>query len=557
MNSLLHKNSFASLPVMPISKTKQLLQTKLTINTPGDKYEQEADAMADRVMHMSSNETAKPVTGLIGTSLQRKCAHCEEAEKSKKPVMLKAEAGNSGMPVSSSFATSLNASKDGGSPLPQGTKSFMENAFSTDFSGVRIHANNQSSEMSKGINAKAFTYGNDIYFNSGQFSPNADSGKHLLAHELTHTIQQQNNQIHRVPMPDETTVTNLESYTENTRQNIIYDDGFNLQSGISLYFQKGLVRDVRPGYNVTFAVKGFGPTETWVEPAMKALALYNFDLNIAATDPAITNLTTVQHLDMTGETNPADTAVTGPDALVRFTSTKFDKTGKGKDEKQNVQVLIEKMGNFSARVVNEKPADRKARYETTYQITNAVPINTDPLADPNPAQMSDARFDIVLQALDIVPTTILSQATGIPIHMGLTARGPKSEIAEYRQTKAKGSDVWERRITAYSDFFSSTMTTEQRAFTMAHEFGHALDHRPNEGLKGKGGPVLSADTAKGSFGEALKLDGGVKKGVSTYEATKKSEDEYFAEAFTMYINQPNTLKALRPHIYAYFLAKYP
>jgi hypothetical protein len=190
MNSLLHKNNLASKPVMPYGKAKPIVQPKLAVNTPSDIYEQEADAMAERVMLMSSNETAKPVTGLIGKSLQRKCAHCEEEEKKKKLIMRKAGAGNSGMPVSSSFASSLNASKSEGSPLPQGTRSFMENAFSTDFSGVKIHTGSQASEMSKGINAKAFTYGNDIYFNSGEYSPNTLSGKSLLVHELTHTVQQ-------------------------------------------------------------------------------------------------------------------------------------------------------------------------------------------------------------------------------------------------------------------------------------------------------------------------------------------------------------------------------
>ena len=168
---------------------KLVIQPKLTINTPGDKYEQEADTMADKVMRMSSNEAVRPVTGLIGKSLQRKCAHCEEEEK-KKPIMRKAEAGNSGMSVSSSFASSLNASKGGGSSLPQGTRSFMENAFSTDFSKVRIHNNSKASEMNKDINAKAFTTGNDIYFKSGEYIPESGGGKKLLAHELTHVVQQ-------------------------------------------------------------------------------------------------------------------------------------------------------------------------------------------------------------------------------------------------------------------------------------------------------------------------------------------------------------------------------
>ncbi|MBK6730899.1 MAG: DUF4157 domain-containing protein [Bacteroidetes bacterium] len=66
----------------------------------------------------------------------------------------------------------------------------MENAFSTDFSAVKIHTDVQASEMSKGINAKAFTYGNDIYFGEGQYNVDSGEGKHLLAHELTHTLQQ-------------------------------------------------------------------------------------------------------------------------------------------------------------------------------------------------------------------------------------------------------------------------------------------------------------------------------------------------------------------------------
>lgn len=169
-----------------------VVQPKLTVNRPGDIYEQEADAMADRVMRMSADETFRqpqPATGLIGRSIQRKCPKCEEEEK-KKPIMRKAENGAAGIPVSSSFASSLNASKGGGSPLPKDTRSFMEKAFSSDFSSVRIHNDDRASEMSRGISAKAFTTGNDIYFNKGQYNPGSAEGKHLLVHELTHVRQQ-------------------------------------------------------------------------------------------------------------------------------------------------------------------------------------------------------------------------------------------------------------------------------------------------------------------------------------------------------------------------------
>lgn len=168
------------------------IQAKLRIGAPNDVYEQEADRVAEQVMRMSTNETLhqpKPMTGLIGRSVQRKCSRCEEDEK-KKPIMRKAESGNSGMQVPSSFGSSLNASKGSGSTLPKGTKKFMENAFSTDLSQVRIHSGREATQMSKGINAKAFTCGSDIYFNEGQYNPESNMGKNLLANELTHVVQQ-------------------------------------------------------------------------------------------------------------------------------------------------------------------------------------------------------------------------------------------------------------------------------------------------------------------------------------------------------------------------------
>ncbi|QAA81833.1 DUF4157 domain-containing protein [Aequorivita sp. H23M31] len=218
MYSLSHKNNPASKPFTP--KSKFLVQPKLTINTPGDVYEQEADAMADRVMRMSANETMRqpePTTGLIGKSLQRKCSKCEEEEK-KKPIMRKAENGAIGIPVSSSFASSLNASKGGGSPLPSDTRNFMEHAFSVDFSQVRVHTNNQASELSKEINAKAFTTGNNIYFNDAQYNPQTVEGKHLLIHELTHVVQQN----------PELTSTKIQKKSSNIIQRVITGSGIKL-----------------------------------------------------------------------------------------------------------------------------------------------------------------------------------------------------------------------------------------------------------------------------------------------------------------------------------------
>jgi hypothetical protein len=74
-----------------------------------------------------------------------------------------------------------------------GTRSFMENRFGEEFSNVKIHTDNQSIQASRNLNAKAFTVGNDIYFNEGEYQPHSHEGKHLLAHELAHTVQHKNN----------------------------------------------------------------------------------------------------------------------------------------------------------------------------------------------------------------------------------------------------------------------------------------------------------------------------------------------------------------------------
>ncbi|MGC9354332.1 MAG: DUF4157 domain-containing protein, partial [Mariniphaga sp.] len=92
--------------------------------------------------------------------------------------------------IPAGFESGLNGSKGSGSPLPSGVRSRMESGFGTDFSNVRIHTGSGAAQMSRQIGAQAFTHGSDIYFNEGKFNPASQSGQHLIAHELTHTVQQ-------------------------------------------------------------------------------------------------------------------------------------------------------------------------------------------------------------------------------------------------------------------------------------------------------------------------------------------------------------------------------
>lgn len=84
----------------------------------------------------------------------------------------------------------INSSAGGGTSLDGGAREFLEPRFGQDFGEVRVHADSEANDLSNSIQAKAFTKGNDIYFADGQYQPESSAGRELLAHELTHVVQQ-------------------------------------------------------------------------------------------------------------------------------------------------------------------------------------------------------------------------------------------------------------------------------------------------------------------------------------------------------------------------------
>jgi hypothetical protein len=153
-----------------------VIQPKLSINQPNDSFEQEADAMADKVMRMS-DPSISPI--------QRKCHHCEEEEK-KMQRKESSDAAAAAPPATENYINSLS----GGRRLSQGEKSFFEPRMGYDFSNVQLHTDIAAAKSADSINALAYTTGNNIVFNQGQYAPDTDNGKKLLAHELTHVVQQ-------------------------------------------------------------------------------------------------------------------------------------------------------------------------------------------------------------------------------------------------------------------------------------------------------------------------------------------------------------------------------
>ena len=297
--------------------TRPIIQTKLTVGQPNDKYEQEADTVADKVVqrlaksdntnhqspitnHQSThsiseastpiiqhkteapeeekldrkeenkeelpelqkspvsavgddeglqmkcaeceaeeehNEAAKetvlpdlltmPISIISDSIVQMKCATCEGEEEKldrkeespeelpelqKMPVSAVGEEDNVQMKcaafeaeqaetiqkkgkntegvASNNIEAQLQSSKGGGSSLPNDTRNSIESAMGAAFSNVRIHTDSNAVQMSQNLNAQAFTHGSDVYFNSGKYNPSSTEGSRLLAHELTHTVQQ-------------------------------------------------------------------------------------------------------------------------------------------------------------------------------------------------------------------------------------------------------------------------------------------------------------------------------------------------------------------------------
>ena len=232
------------------------LQRKLNIGPANDKYEQEADTVAEKVVSMDNPEAGSagtlrnsptsepqqvfrtPLADSI-TPLQRKCASCEKEEAEAK--LQRVEQDDEGqmqkspdsdyssldarerdlqrrgliplkMPRGPGFQSgvnqvyrqrwldertapprvesSINTARGGGRLLSPTERSYYEPRFGTSFSGVKIHTDSKSAQLSRSVNAKAFTVGRDIFFGAGEYSPNTVQGKKLMAHELTHTVQQ-------------------------------------------------------------------------------------------------------------------------------------------------------------------------------------------------------------------------------------------------------------------------------------------------------------------------------------------------------------------------------
>jgi hypothetical protein len=183
-----------------------------SLSAPDDASEREADRVADAVMRTTERGSASPSPSAL--TVQRACADCEE-EMSKRaraaqpvaagdaPEVHRSASSAEASQVSAPVAASIHDMQGGGAPLADATRALFEPRFGADFSRVRVHTDAHAARTASSINAKAFTVGRDVAFAAGKYAPHSGEGQRLLAHELTHVIQQSGTSASTVQRDDE------------------------------------------------------------------------------------------------------------------------------------------------------------------------------------------------------------------------------------------------------------------------------------------------------------------------------------------------------------------
>lgn len=162
------------------------LRPKLKVNTPGDRYEQEADRIAGEVMGMPGRALWRE-----GSSRGGDCPTCpaEEAGQLSPPIAA-VENGTGGASETFAPLTAPGVLRGPGQPLSGPARRFFEPRFGRDLSQVRVHTDPTAAEASRVLNARAFAVGRHVFFGAGEYRPENSGGRRLIAHELAHTLQQ-------------------------------------------------------------------------------------------------------------------------------------------------------------------------------------------------------------------------------------------------------------------------------------------------------------------------------------------------------------------------------
>ena len=286
---------------------KPFFQAKLTVGPTDDVYEKEADAMADKVMRMTDTDHAVQPKHNI-SSIQRTCAECQEEEE---------QAQRKASDATKSDAPSIVqdvVSSGGGRKLDDPTRGFMENRFGYDFSNVKIHNDTVAAKSAQSINALAYTSGNNIVFNHGQYSPATNTGQKLLAHELTHVVQQDHVGLHKkIQRVDDTSFETGSGVGQGIASGTLIADAIMGQT----YSATCGFQDYDLTFNFTKAYKGVYPYSTAARDVKGVYVKIEVSINDKRYCGRCTPLRLLQTIRNTRRTSSGDLEAADPGGATR------------------------------------------------------------------------------------------------------------------------------------------------------------------------------------------------------------------------------------------------
>jgi Domain of unknown function (DUF4157) len=163
----------------------RLVQAKLKVGRPGDRFEREADGVADQVLRLPDGAAPAAITGAAAAGNGVQAGRDSEGRGA-----LGDADPRGALPTPGPALRAALSGGAGGDPLPQATRAFFEPRLGADLSAVRLHTGPAAGAAAGELGANAFTHGQNIHFGHGRFAPESAEGQRLLAHELVHTIQQ-------------------------------------------------------------------------------------------------------------------------------------------------------------------------------------------------------------------------------------------------------------------------------------------------------------------------------------------------------------------------------
>jgi hypothetical protein len=272
------------------------IQTKLAINKPGDEYEREADRVSEQVMRMPDPHAHRKTPGhapversrLDGAAGSGLIQRSDSGRPLAEDEQVQAQAQPGATPtVSAETASGIQSLRGRGQSLPEQTRSFFEPRFGCDLRNVKIHDDSQAARLADNVGARAFTIGRDVMFGPGEYRPDTAGGMRLMAHELTHVVQQGGTSGGISRAPRESVAETISRMPRETISRVCHDPDFppNAKVGAKWYSHDFIgpipadsvrAAPANAGYAVPsssdasyncmgWAVSEFGTTKGWLQ----------------------------------------------------------------------------------------------------------------------------------------------------------------------------------------------------------------------------------------------------------------------------------------------------